>query len=195
MMRNFSQLASVVQRNCDISDARHAGDYGLCSYLLKMREFYRWENELPFTRVLPKDQVGEWLTVRERLWDGDEGDDFLPLPLIDGDIDPFEADAANRALLSHGYVYSAGYGRLRKPMFFLGELLRVEERAGLTILVSSCEYARELAAPAVVSTGRGCIRALCEQRRIAPFVAGRAGRQGALAGDGPGTPGARPACA
>ena len=29
-MRDFPRLASAVQRNCDISDARHAGDYGLC---------------------------------------------------------------------------------------------------------------------------------------------------------------------
>ena len=39
-------------------------------------------------------------------------------------------------------------------MFFLGRLLRVEERAGFTILVSSCEYARELAAPPAMLQGR-----------------------------------------
>ena len=50
-MRNFPQLAETVQRNCDISDARHAGEYGLCTFLLKMREYYRWENELPFGRI------------------------------------------------------------------------------------------------------------------------------------------------
>ena len=55
MMRILPQLASAVQRNCDISDARYAGDYGLCTFLLKMREYYRWENELPFARSLPKD--------------------------------------------------------------------------------------------------------------------------------------------
>ena len=54
-MRNLPQLAAVVQRNCDISDARYAGDYGLCTFLLKMREYYRWENELPFARDLKED--------------------------------------------------------------------------------------------------------------------------------------------
>ena len=143
-----------MQRNCDISDARHAGDYGLCTFLLKMREFYRWENELPFARTLPKDRLGEWLTVREQLWEGIESDEFVPLPLTNGEGDPFEADAANRALLPHGYVYSAGYGRLGKPMFFLGALSRVEKRSGFTVLVSSCEYARELAAPPAMLQGR-----------------------------------------
>jgi len=153
-MRDFPQLESVVQKNCDVSDSRHAGDYGLCTFLLKMREYYRWENELPFARGLPKDELGEWLKSREQHWNEIEGDDFLPLPLARGEIDPFEAEAANRALLPRGLVYSAGYGRFHKPVFFLGRLLRVEERAGVTIRISSCEYARELAAPPAMLQGR-----------------------------------------
>ena len=58
-MRNLPALTTVVQRNCDISDARHAGDYGLCTFLLKMREYYRWEHELPLTRNLPQDELGD----------------------------------------------------------------------------------------------------------------------------------------
>jgi len=154
MMRNLPQLASVVQRNCDISDARHAGDYGLCTFLLKMREYYRWENELPFARSLPKDELGEWLKAREQAWGRMEADAFAPLPLACGELDPFDAAAANHELLPQGCVYGAGYGRMGKPVFFLGELLRAEERAGLTIRVSSCEYARELAAPPAMLQGR-----------------------------------------
>jgi len=152
-MRNFPQLASVVQHNCDISDARHAGDYGLCTFLLKMREYYRWENELPFARALPKDDLGDWLKMREQQWDGIETEEFAPLPLVHGELDPFDADAANRELLPQGYVYSAGYGRFHKPTFFLGRLLRIEARAGFRVLVSSCEYARELAAPPAMLQG------------------------------------------
>lgn len=153
-MRNFAQLAGVVQRNCDVSDARHAGDYGLCTFLLKMREYYRWENELPFASALPKDELGEWLKAREQAWDDIEADEFAPLPLACGPSDPFDAEAANRELLPQGCVYSAGYGRWHKPVFFLGRLLRVEERAGTTIRISSCEYARELAAPPAMLQGR-----------------------------------------
>ena len=61
MKSNLPQLTTAVQRNCDISDARHAGDYGLCTFLLKMREYYRWENELPFSHPLPRTDLGEWL--------------------------------------------------------------------------------------------------------------------------------------
>jgi hypothetical protein len=154
MMRNLLQLASVVQRNCDISDARHAGDYGLCTFLLKMREYFRWENELPFGGALPRDELGEWLKSREQSWNRIETDAFAPLPLARGALDPFEADAANRELLPQGCVYGAGFGRWQKPVFFLGALQRIEQREGLTICVSSCEYARELAAPPAMLQGR-----------------------------------------
>ena len=153
-MRNLPQLANAVQHNCDISDARHAGDYGLCTFLLKMREYYRWENELPFSRALAKDELGNWLDSRERQWNAIEAEPFRPLPLARGEVDPLAAEAANRELLPQGIVYSAGYGRFQKPVFFLGKLLRVEERAGFTILLSSCEYARELAAPPAMLQGR-----------------------------------------
>jgi hypothetical protein len=153
-MRNLPQIANAVQRNCDISDARHAGDYGLCTFLLKMREYYRWENELPFASILPRDELGEWLKEREQSWDRIETEAFAPLPIAEGGIDPFDAESANRALLPQGCVYGAGYGRWRKPVFFLGRLLRVEERSGFTIRISSCEYARELAAPPAMLQGR-----------------------------------------
>ena len=150
-MLNLPQLTAAVQRNCDISDARHAGDYGLCTFLLKMREYYRWEQELPLTRNLPQEELGDWLSTREQYWDGIEAESFVPLPLECGDLDPFAA--ANHELLPQGYVYSAGYGRFQKPLFFLGRLLRTEQRAGFTILISSCEYARELAAPPAMLQG------------------------------------------
>jgi len=154
MAPKLAQLAQVVQQNCDISDARHAGDYGLCTFLLKMREYYRWQTGLPLTQVLARDAVGDWLSAREQLWDRVEADAFAPLPLARGGGDPFDADAVNRELLPQGCVYSAGYGRFHKPAFFLGQLLRREERAGCAILVSGREYARELAAPPAMLQGR-----------------------------------------
>ena len=165
-MRNLPQLANAVQRNCDISDARHAGDYGLCTFLLKMREYYRWEHELPFARALPRDDLGDWLKAREQAWDRLEADEFAPLPLARGELDPFDAEAANDELLPQGCVYSAGYGRWHKPVFFLGRLLRVEERAGFTIRISSCEYARELAAPPAMLQGRTIFVRLESVRRF-----------------------------
>ena len=63
-MLNLGHLVNTVQKNCHISDARHAGDFTLCIFLLKMREFYRWEQGLPFGAALGRGEVGDWLAGR-----------------------------------------------------------------------------------------------------------------------------------
>ena len=47
MIAGMAELVAAVQTNCDIADARHARDVSLCTYLLGMREFYRWEHDRP----------------------------------------------------------------------------------------------------------------------------------------------------
>lgn len=152
-MPDLPGILSAVQKNCDISDARHAGDYTLCTYLLKMREYYRWEHDLSYFVPVPQDDLGTWLTAREQMWNELETSPMAPVPMGSGLADPFDSESINRELVPSGYVYSAGYGRFNKPLFFLGSLLRREEREGFTILCSSCEYARELAAPPAMLRG------------------------------------------
>lgn len=140
-------LRATVQRNCHISDAQHARNYTLCTYLLKMREFYRWERGYPFNATLPKDELGNWITGREILWEQLEESAFEPLHLGQGAVDPFETTAINRELAAQGLVYSGGYGGYAAPHFFLAELLRKEERHGLTAYIAGHEHARDMAAP------------------------------------------------
>lgn len=64
----LNKLSETVQQNCHIADAAHAGDYTLCIYLLKMREFYRWEQKAAFSTKLENKTVGSWLKEREALW-------------------------------------------------------------------------------------------------------------------------------
>lgn len=144
---DLGALVNAVQKNCDISDAQYAGDLTLCTFLLKMRELYRWENDIPFSQEMPKSEVGTWMNDREQVWETLEAASFEPLPLPDAEIDPFEVAAANARLLPLGLVYSGGFGRSCKPHFFLGRLLRAEARDGHRIFVSDCEYARDLDAP------------------------------------------------
>jgi hypothetical protein len=83
---------------------------------------------------------------REMLWDSIEEESYTSLPLREGmQLDPFEAERINAILNPAGHAYSAGIGRHGKPHFSLGELVRREEREGLTILVTGEEYARDLA--------------------------------------------------
>jgi hypothetical protein len=65
MIAGMNALVEAVQTNCDIADARHARDVSLCTYLLGMREFYRWEHQLPYGVSPPRDEVGRWISERE----------------------------------------------------------------------------------------------------------------------------------
>jgi len=147
MQPELQPLLSAVQRNCHISDASHAGDYTLCVYLLKMREYFRWEQGYSFRDNLPEDDVGNWLRERELFWESIEDEPFVDLPIAGDCYDPFDNLAINAALHPQGLVYSGGLGNRATPHFFLGELEHAERQAEMTILVSNNEYARDLTAP------------------------------------------------
>jgi hypothetical protein len=166
MVENLSALIDTVQKNCTIADARHARDMTMCTFLLEMREYYRWEMEIPYGARLPKDELGDWLNARESLWDTVEEEDFAPLPLNASGIDPFDADDINRALIPLGLVYSSGLGRFRKPHFVLAELKRAEMREGVQVLVAGCEYARDLIAPPAAMRGGAIFLRMDAVRRL-----------------------------
>lgn len=159
MIPQFDRLVAAVQRNCHIVDARHAREMTLCTYLLEMREFYRWEAGIAPGEPLARAEVGAWLNAREALWESLAGRDLAPLPLGDEEYDPFDVAAINRYLVPHRLVYGAGIGRFGKPHFFLGRLGRREDDDDLTVLVCECEYARDLTAiPAALQGGTVIVR-------------------------------------
>jgi hypothetical protein len=158
-MINLGQLTHSVQQNCDISDAQFAGQYSLCTFLLKMREYYRWEYDLPLTAPLSKTDVGTWLAQREQQWEEIGEQALRPLPVGDRSFEPFDSTGLNAVLAPQGIVYSGGYGLFHKPQFFLGALIRTETHADVTFYVSGCEYARELtASPAMALSDTVFIR-------------------------------------
>jgi len=150
-MRDFGCLIEAVQHNCNVADARHAREATLCTYLLQMRELFRWEHEMPLSAQPPREELSRWLTEREEQWSTIADGRYEPLPLEGRRYDAFEAPALNRALLGRGLVYGAGYGRFHRPHFFLAELERSERRGGVDVLVCGCEFARDAAgAPAAL---------------------------------------------
>jgi hypothetical protein len=153
MQDKLQPLLTAVQRNCHISDARHAGDYTLCIYLLKMREYFRWEKRYAFKDNLPEDDVGDWLTQRENFWQTIEDEPFTDLPVDGACYDPFDNEAVNAALNSYGLVYSGGLGNKCTPHFFLGKLGHRERQSDFTVLVAENEYARDLTAPPAMALG------------------------------------------
>lgn len=150
---NLSELARTVQYNCNISDARHGTDFSLCIYLMKMREYYRWEKRLPFGVALERGPVGDWLQAREELWEQLEEKDLRPIE-VDGQVyNPFDADGINERLMPAGLVYSGGLGNKAKPHFVLGDLLSHRQAGTYSVYVVAEEHARDLAAPPAMTLG------------------------------------------
>ena len=158
MIRPSAALLEAVQTNCHIADARHAQDLSLCTFLLQIREFHRWERGLPLNAPLQRAEVGAWIAQREALWAELEAREFLRLPLEgvdDAGGEPFETAPLNAQLQAQGLVYGAGWAGARRPGFFLAELieLRAIEAEGLRVQLCGREWARGLFAPPAVLAG------------------------------------------
>jgi hypothetical protein len=149
-----SLLSQQVQENCHIADASHAGNYTLCIYLLKMREFYRWEQGLGFADALEKEAVGSWLRQREDLWDQLEDKALSELTIGGEQYDAWQIEEINRQLRERNLIYSAGIGTMGRPHFFLGKLEQTEQAGDYTLYVVGEEYARDLPAPPAMSQGK-----------------------------------------
>lgn len=155
--KNLQEIINTVQHNCHIADARHAGDYTLCVYLLKMREMYRWEQGIDFKTMLTTDDVGDWLTAREGVWDDLEDQEYKPLQIGDKSHEPFDNDLINTLLCEQKMgeqktdeqklVYNAGLGIRCRPHFFIAELEETLKHDDYTVYLSGKEYARDMAAP------------------------------------------------
>lgn len=140
-------LVEAVRRNCGIADARHARDMTMCNYLLAMREYCRWERGIAPGGPLPsRAEIGAWLNAREALWEALEEQDYGIVPVGGEQHEPFDSRSINRALNGQDLIYGAGIGRFHKPHFFLGRLVREEQRDGLNIRICGREYARDLTA-------------------------------------------------
>ncbi len=153
MDKELKQIINTVQHNCHIADARHAGDYTLCVYLLKMREMFRWEQGIDFKTMLTTDDVGDWLTLREGVWDDLEEQEYESLHFNGESYEPFDNDLINTFLDKEKLVYNAGLGIRCRPHFFIAELEETIEHAEYTVYISGKEYARDMAAPPAMAQG------------------------------------------
>lgn len=119
----------------------------MCVYLLKMREYFRWEKGYSFGTSLDQSELGAWLCRREAAWESMRDQSFQNL-YIDGQaFNPFDTEAINYNLLSRGYIYSGGIGAKSIPHFFIAEYESQRRHKGYRVLVSAKEYARDLTAP------------------------------------------------
>ncbi|AEB09970.1 Sfum_1244 family protein [Desulfobacca acetoxidans] len=140
-MNDFIQQ---VQFNCQIAAAGQVGFYSLCGMLLRMRQLYKWEqNLLPWQEGDPK-AVLDWIETQEESWSGLEETGLQDLPLNGIRLDPFSVSELNDLLLPEGLAYGAGYTHGLAPTCFLGELWEVQKRRDLTVFILGPELARDL---------------------------------------------------
>jgi hypothetical protein len=138
------ELTRQVQRNCDIADAASGGVFSLCGFLLRLRDFYKWEHELlPWQEPEPATLL-EWVEAREEMWAEIAEDAFQPITIGGETFEAFDLDAINSRLRPSGLVYGAGYVAGMKPSFFLAELIESHRVDGLRVDTVNRELARDL---------------------------------------------------
>lgn len=147
----MDRLTTSIQKNCDISDARHGGDSTMCIYLMRMREQYRWLEGTPPGEPLDHKALGFWIEAREVYLDALENEPYVPINLYGGSHDPFDLAGINREINGSNMLYCAGYGSKGKPVFCLGELAGRWCEAGNEVFVVGAEHAREMSAPVAMS--------------------------------------------
>ncbi len=161
MIMNVESLVAGVKHNCNVSDARFWGYYSLCGMLIRMRSLYRAEKGMMPWDPINGDEIGKWITDRERLWESLQNDDYKNLEFETGEFDPFDPAGINDKIAGHGLVYGAGYGMFTKSTFFLARTVTIESKNNHRIIITGGELCRDLSAsPAMQQGGVIIIRRL-----------------------------------
>ncbi len=140
-------LISDIQNNCDISDAKDHGIYSMCTMVLKLRNLYKWENDIaPWEEPEPTDLL-DWIEAKENFWSTLAGMPYGPVTTNGNSIPPYDIHVINSILTKDNLVYGAGYGRSMKAVFFLAHLEEQKIVEGCKVLILNREVAREMASP------------------------------------------------
>lgn len=154
-----SKILHDIQYNCDISDAKDHGIYSMCTMVLKMRNLYKWENNIPPWQEPESSELLEWIESKENYWGTLYQKAYQPFTIGDEAhelSDPIDfQDPESGATI----VYGAGHGRSMKAVFFLAEQLAHREIEKIPVRILGRELAKEMASPfALVQDGVIIIR-------------------------------------
>ena len=137
-------LRVQIQANCHRSDARFSGSFSLCGLLLRLRDYYKWEQGLPPWGEADTPRVLSWIEAREELWDRLTEEELKHLTWRGRNLDPFDSDGINTDLARQGWYYCSGYAAFLKPSFFLGRVYQRESLNGFEVVYLDNEIARDL---------------------------------------------------
>ncbi len=160
-------ITSQVKNNCNISDAHFWGHYSICGLLMRMRDLYKSEHGLMPWDAIPREEMSQWISSREDLWQKLEHEEIRPLKINGFDYDPLAIDGINAVLRIEGLVYGSGFGPFHKHAFFLGRLLDQREILDYSVHFIGRELCRDLSSSPAMLQGRciyvrsDIIRSLC----------------------------------
>ncbi len=158
-------LISDVKFNCDVSDAKFWGYFSLCGLLMRFRDLYRSERNLPPWAPIDQKEISGWIAEKEARWAELEAMDFRTLMIEGEQYDPFDISGINNALKHTGLIYGAGYGVYMKPNFLLAELQARTEILDYTVYFAERELARD------VFVSSGMVQGRCIFLRLEPLQA------------------------
>lgn len=141
---DLNDFSRQVRHNCDVTDARYAGLYSVCGLAMRLRDLYKWEQNIPFWEEGDADAVLNWIGEKEHAWESLTSETFAPLTLNGDRFDPFDTQHINAVLNPHGSYYGAGYAHSLKPTFFLAEIEKKTAVEGHTVWHLGREVARDL---------------------------------------------------
>lgn len=137
-------VARQILRNCDISDARHAGLYSICGLALRLRDLYKWDTGTPPWEEKDSADVLDWIGRKEEKWERLADDDYGTIEVDGRRFAPFNTFEINEVLSPHGFLYGAGYGHRLKPTFFMAAIVSRQRRQNTTVFILGRELARDL---------------------------------------------------
>jgi hypothetical protein len=156
---DLADFTLQVRRNCEVSDARHAGLFSVCGLALRLRDLYKWEHGLPPWEEKDAGEVLDWIGRKEETWLELAEAEMAPLVLGERRFDPFATVEINAYLEGQGLFYGAGYAQALKPTFFLAEVRERREVDGRVVFVLGRELARDLLTlPALTQEGDVVLR-------------------------------------
>jgi len=144
MPLDITSLKNQVQLNCHISDANYSGTFSLCMLLLRLRNLYKWEVDMPPWQEPHQGDLLQWVEDRENMWLDLEGRSPVPLKLEGDSLDSLEASQVNALLADSDLHYGAGLVTGMKPSYFLGRVARKHEQEGMTVCIVDQELARDI---------------------------------------------------
>ncbi len=153
------KFEEIIQKNCDVSDAKDNGIYSICTLVLKLRNLYKWENSVEPWHEPDSSILLDWIESKEDYWQTINSLEYQNLPINGSFSSPWNITEVNNALAGTNLIYGAGYGRSMKAIFFLGEKINEYVVDQVPVTIIGKEQVRELSSPfAMLQDGRIYIR-------------------------------------